>query len=127
MAVNLQVLRTLDKADRMDPPAVFDLLTDGRKDKSGDFTAGCGIDNAQAVFLTGFVFSQRLPQIMGRLELIERLDSQVVDIETGRTALDNLLDQFIEQKLSSQEITYALDDMIIACRGTSAKGEKDGA
>jgi histidyl-tRNA synthetase len=44
----LIVLRAVDKLDRLGPTAVFQLLTTGRKDESGDVTAGAGLSLAQA-------------------------------------------------------------------------------
>jgi len=41
-------LRAVDKLDRLGPTAVFQLLTTGRKDESGDFTKGAGLSQAQA-------------------------------------------------------------------------------
>jgi len=42
------VVRAVDKLDRLGPTAVFQLLTSGRKDESGDFTKGAGLSDAQA-------------------------------------------------------------------------------
>ena len=42
------VLRAIDKLDRLGLSGVFALLTEGRKDDSGDFTPGAGLSNAQA-------------------------------------------------------------------------------
>ena len=39
----LGVLRAIDKLDRLGSNAVFQLLTSGRKDESGDFTKGAGL------------------------------------------------------------------------------------
>jgi histidyl-tRNA synthetase len=44
----LIVLRAIDKLDRLGPTAVFQLLTTGRKDDSGDFTRGANLSLAQA-------------------------------------------------------------------------------
>jgi histidyl-tRNA synthetase len=44
----LVVLRAVDKLDRLGPTAVVQLLTTGRKDESGDVTAGAGLSLAQA-------------------------------------------------------------------------------
>lgn len=40
----LRVLRAIDKLDRLGPEGVGYLLGDGRKDSSGDFTKGAGLD-----------------------------------------------------------------------------------
>jgi len=42
------VLRAVDKLDRLGPTAVFQLLTKGRKDESGDFTKGADLSDGQA-------------------------------------------------------------------------------
>ena len=43
----LVVLRAIDKLDRLGPDGVYDLLGSGRKDESGDFTKGAGLDAGQ--------------------------------------------------------------------------------
>jgi histidyl-tRNA synthetase len=43
----LAVLRAIDKLDRLGPSGVRLLLGPGRKDESGDFTTGAGLDEAQ--------------------------------------------------------------------------------
>jgi histidyl-tRNA synthetase len=43
----LTVLRAIDKLDRLGPAGVFDLLGPGRRDESGDFTRGAGLDEGQ--------------------------------------------------------------------------------
>ena len=49
------VLRAIDKMDRLGEAGVRDLLGDGRKDESGDFTAGAGISAADADKIIAFV------------------------------------------------------------------------
>ncbi|MFD1704432.1 histidine--tRNA ligase [Methylopila henanensis] len=44
----LTVLRAIDKLDRLGPEGVRALLGAGRKDESGDFTKGAGLDDEQA-------------------------------------------------------------------------------
>src|SRR5258705_8959929 len=43
----LTVLRAIDKLDRLGPEGVKFLLGPGRKDESGDFTKGAGLDTEQ--------------------------------------------------------------------------------
>ncbi|MEE9272126.1 MAG: histidine--tRNA ligase [Robiginitomaculum sp.] len=50
----LQVLRAIDKLDRLGESGVADLLGDGRKDKSGDYTKGAGLDVAGIQAVLGF-------------------------------------------------------------------------
>lgn len=49
------VLRAIDKMDRLGEKGVRDLLGDGRKDESGDFTKGAGITVADADKIIAFV------------------------------------------------------------------------
>lgn len=109
----LQILRTLDKADRMKPEDVFDLLTKGRLDKSGDFTKGCELDNAQALVLTGFVFSAKNPLIMNRLLLMEALETKIIDEKTQKTAWDQVLEWFVELP-DPKNLAWILDDIVEA-------------
>jgi histidyl-tRNA synthetase len=55
----LTVMRAIDKLDRVGLQGVFQLLTDGRKDESGDFTKGADLSEAQADNVMRFLgFSQ---------------------------------------------------------------------
>jgi histidyl-tRNA synthetase len=49
----LTVLRAIDKLDRLGVDGVRQLLGPGRKDESGDFTKGAGLDEAQAARVLG--------------------------------------------------------------------------
>ena len=51
----LIVLRAIDKLDRLGSDAVFLLLTTGRKDESGDFTKGAGLNQDEAKSILEFV------------------------------------------------------------------------
>jgi histidyl-tRNA synthetase len=51
----LTVLRAIDKLDRLGPNGVHQLLTEGRKDESGDFTKGAGLNKEAADFILQFV------------------------------------------------------------------------
>jgi histidyl-tRNA synthetase len=57
-ARRLTVLRAIDKLDRLGPQAVRALLGAGRKDESGDFTKGAGLDEESANRLIEFVVPQ---------------------------------------------------------------------
>jgi histidyl-tRNA synthetase len=54
----LTVLRAIDKFDRLGADGVRDLLGVGRKDESGDFTKGAGLDAAQAQTILDYVTGQ---------------------------------------------------------------------
>jgi len=51
----LTVLRAIDKLDRLGIEGVKQLLGEGRKDESGDFTKGAGLDLVQAEFLVAVI------------------------------------------------------------------------
>ncbi|MEL6921108.1 MAG: HisS family protein, partial [Pseudomonadota bacterium] len=55
----LTVLRAIDKLDRLGIEGVRQLLGEGRKDESGDFTPGAGLDEEQSEFVIGVATSQR--------------------------------------------------------------------
>jgi histidyl-tRNA synthetase len=60
----LTVLRAIDKLDRLGVEGVKQLLGEGRKDESGDFTKGAGLseEQAEAIFLVaGNVIASWLP------------------------------------------------------------------
>ena len=50
-AQRLTVFRAIDKLDKFGPEGVRLLLGEGRKDESGDFTKGAGLDTEQAEFI----------------------------------------------------------------------------
>jgi histidyl-tRNA synthetase len=51
----LTVMRAIDKLDRLGISGVQQLLGDGRKDESGDFTKGAGLSRADIVLITGII------------------------------------------------------------------------
>ncbi len=63
----LTVLRAIDKYDRLGRDGVAALLGPGRKDESGDFTKGAGLDNKQAEKVLNYIEFQ-LDEKVGDLE-----------------------------------------------------------
>jgi histidyl-tRNA synthetase len=61
----LQILRAVDKYDRLGAAAVIELLTVGRKDVSGDVMAGVGLNLDQAKLITQIA----LPSFSGELTI----------------------------------------------------------
>ncbi|TCO73850.1 histidine--tRNA ligase [Rhodovulum euryhalinum] len=53
------VLRAIDKLDRLGEDGIRELLGEGRKDDSGDFTQGAKLSNAQAEVVMRFVSAKR--------------------------------------------------------------------
>jgi len=100
----LIILRAIDKLDRLGPTAVFQLLTTGRKDDSGDFAKGANQSLAQAdnvMRYLGFSASVNAGFPEYKRDAIEHLDFQKDDAikwlesrvelgPTGRQGLDEL-------------------------------------
>jgi histidyl-tRNA synthetase len=51
----LTIMRAIDKLDRLGISGVQDLLGEGRKDESGDFTKGAGLKHDDMVLVTGAI------------------------------------------------------------------------
>ena len=82
----LTVLRAVDKLDRLGPGGVAQLLGEGRKDESGDFTTGAKLDARAIDTMLGFVTASAAG-IDGALDRIEPL---VQASETGKAGLAEL-------------------------------------
>ena len=80
------VLRAIDKLDRLGSEGVRALLGEGRKDDSGDFTTGAGLDPAQAGTVLGFVEARRASGV----ETVARLRELVQNSATGREGVEEL-------------------------------------
>ena len=80
------VLRAIDKLDRLGPDGVRALLGEGRKDESGDFTEGAGLEAPQADVIMGFMEARRDTGA----KTIARLRELVVGSETGLQGVDEL-------------------------------------
>ncbi|RVV96806.1 histidine--tRNA ligase [Mesobaculum littorinae] len=80
------VLRAIDKLDRLGPEGVRALLGEGRKDDSGDFTKGAGLDDVQAEVVLGFIDARR----DSGAATVARLRELVGASETGRAGADEL-------------------------------------
>ncbi|MFY9958333.1 histidine--tRNA ligase [Bradyrhizobium sp.] len=61
----LTVMRAIDKLDRLGPAGVQQLLGEGRKDESGDFTKGAGLNEADIALVVDAV--EAGAQVDGRL------------------------------------------------------------
>ncbi|MCW5692117.1 MAG: histidine--tRNA ligase [Pseudolabrys sp.] len=68
----LTVLRAIDKLDRLGLDGVRDLLGPGRKDESGDFTKGAGLDETACDTVLGFlrVETNNVPQMLDQMEAL---------------------------------------------------------
>jgi histidyl-tRNA synthetase len=82
----LTVLRAVDKIDRLGVQGVGQLLRDGRKDESGDFTKGAGLNQAQANHILHYLSYAR----SNDKATLEHLDETVKTSITGREGLEEL-------------------------------------
>jgi histidyl-tRNA synthetase len=82
----LAVLRAVDKLDRLGPDAVRLLLGEGRKDESGDFTKGAGLNAAAAERVLAFTAAG----VGGRIETLDRLADVVGGSAEGDEGLAEL-------------------------------------
>lgn len=117
----VKVYRAIDKKDRVGIQGVFDLLTNGRRDPSGDFMPGAGLSSGQAMafihVLTASPSDPHERRIGERLRLMAWLDTVVIDSTTGRTAWDELLD------MKPENIGWALDDLLDAFKKRGPIGD----
>jgi len=84
----LTVLRAMDKYDRLGRDGVSQLLGEGRRDESGDFTKGAGLDNASigtvlSIFEPATDTEEKIAQINFRLK-----DSKIG--QDGRQELEQI-------------------------------------
>ena len=93
-ATRLTVLRAIDKLDRLGIDSVRQLLGDGRKDESGDFTKGAGLSEVEAMFVLasvgGVKIYEKLNQENALHDAFTDLNNKVAATEAGRTGLEEL-------------------------------------
>src|SRR5689334_18808492 len=69
----LAVLRAIDKLDRLGPEAVGDLLGAGRRDESGDYTKGAGLDEAARGQILAFTAAGNPNDVQKTLSNLEKV------------------------------------------------------
>ena len=82
----LTILRAMDKYDRLGLDGVRDLLGAGRRDESGDFTVGAGLDDTQIDAVAGLVSAQGA----SRPEMLDALEAQIGDTPAGADGIAEL-------------------------------------
>ena len=82
----ITVLRAIDKLDRLGLEGVRQLLGEGRKDESGDFTGGAGLSDEQIASVSVFIEAGE------RGSLYEHLGAVAGKAETGRQGIAELRD-----------------------------------
>ena len=91
-AQRLRVMRSLDKLDRLERRGVEQLLGPGRKDESGDFTEGAGLDAEQIRHLLDYVTIAMDAEAAGggESEWLAAHAAAVAGSETGRAGVATL-------------------------------------
>ncbi|MEN3147168.1 histidine--tRNA ligase [Neorhizobium sp. IRAMC:178] len=87
----LNVLRAIDKLDKFGPQGVKLLLGPGRKDESGDFTKGAGLDEEQVEKVTGFVSSLAVDKALvdeNTLDLVALAESACQNLDIASLQLE---------------------------------------
>ena len=87
----LTVLRAIDKLDRLGRDAVKLLLGPGRKDDSGDFTKGAGLDPVQSEFLLAVIEHQPFVAVSKSIET-NALSNAIESNETANSGFRELDD-----------------------------------
>ena len=82
----LIVLRAIDKLDRLGPDGVRLLLGPGRKDESGDFTKGAGLDEKASDTVLGFLSTS----VDNDSETFDRLEALVSGSNQGLDGVNEL-------------------------------------
>jgi histidyl-tRNA synthetase len=77
----LSVLRSIDKLDKFGPEGIKLLLGEGRKDESGDFTRGAGLDREQIDVLLAFLETD--VSFNPSAKLVPRADPMLADMKGG--------------------------------------------
>jgi histidyl-tRNA synthetase len=95
----LTVLRAIDKLDRLGPEGVHALLGHGRKDESGDFTKGAGLDEHQINVVVAILRSNDAANLKQILDQVTLETGGVADRYGGLGHLlyDDALNEIIEQ------------------------------
>jgi histidyl-tRNA synthetase len=81
----LTIMRAIDKLDRLGLSGVQQLLGEGRKDESGDFTKGAGLKPADIVLVTSVI--ERVDAADGK---IAQIDLRLRDSKIGRQGREEL-------------------------------------
>ncbi len=110
----LVVLRAIDKLDRLGIKGVSELLGSGRKDESGDFTAGAGLSAKQIDVVIGYL--QAGTNTTSRAEVLANLDKLVGNTATGAAGISEL------RQINDALNTMGYDEAMVAFDPTIVRG-----
>ena len=85
----LTVLRAMDKFDKFGVEGVAQLLGKGRKDESGDFTPGAGLDDANSRIITSFLTAAQGAR-EGAIERVNKIIGGNARAEEGLRELETM-------------------------------------
>ncbi len=133
----LTVLRAIDKLDRLGPDGVRSLLGAGRKDESGDFTKGAGLEAAAVERVMVFAGLQtftllsdvtnRAPSASTQDEVIHTFEPADGDVsyhaESNRATIEQLRVHFGSNATSLQGIEE-LDQIRMLCEAAGYKRDR---
>ena len=106
----LTILRAMDKYDRLGLDGVKALLGEGRKDESGDFTKGAGLDAGQIDKVAQMVAISAAD----RTSALEGMAALVKETESGQQGLDELAEMAaLFTKLGYQADRLAIDPSVV--------------
>ena len=105
----LNVMRAIDKLDRLGVEGVRALLGKGRKDDSGDYTDGVGLDDSQVQFIVDTITNNRFHEAADDLEMdsFNKWEDQTrnnVVWRSGFSELDQMRDLFKIAGYSNDQI-----------------------
>jgi len=114
----LSVMRSVDKLDRLGLAAVELLLGKGRKDESGDYTEGAGLDKNQISSILSFLENGNDTKKLNRLKALENLEMKFGGSQKFSDAVSelNAISGIIENS-GYQEDQIAIDPSVV--RGLS--------
>ena len=111
-------MRSVDKLDRLGLAAVELLLGKGRKDESGDYTEGAGLDKNQISSILSFLENGNDTKKLNRLKALENLEMKFGGSQKFSDAVSelNAISGIIENS-GYQEDQIAIDPSVV--RGLS--------
>ena len=123
----LTVLRAIDKLDRLGVEGVRELLGEGRKDESGDFTKGAGLKESQISRIETFVNARANVQApifayAGSRDVLERLTDDPDRKESEYTIALRIRDWLRAAFQDSARATEGLDELVEIARLVDAAG-----
>ncbi len=123
----LTVLRAIDKLDRLGVGGVRELLGEGRKDESGDFTKGAGLKESQISRIETFVNARANVQApifayAGSRDVLERLTDDPDRKESEYTIALRIRDWLRAAFQDSARATEGLDELVEIARLVDAAG-----